>query len=83
AGARLRAALARYLAAVVSGWASFTAAQASALASQSDATILLDAVLLGYILVAVVTPWSWRPPPGPGNSPCSGWSAPPAVRSAP
>lgn len=54
AGARLRAALARYPAVAVSGRASFTAAQASALASQSDATILLDAVLLGYILVAVV-----------------------------
>jgi putative ABC transport system permease protein len=53
-GARLRAALARYPAVTVSGRASFTAAQASALASQSDATVLLDAVLLGYILVAVV-----------------------------
>jgi putative ABC transport system permease protein len=54
AGARLRAALARYPAVAVSGRASFTAAQASELASQSDATVLLDAVLLGYILVAVV-----------------------------
>jgi putative ABC transport system permease protein len=53
-GARLRAALARYPAVTVSGRASFTAAQASALASQSDATVLLDAVLLGYVLVAVV-----------------------------
>jgi putative ABC transport system permease protein len=34
--------------------AAFTAAQASSLASQSDATFILDAVLLVYVMIAVV-----------------------------
>jgi putative ABC transport system permease protein len=54
AGAALRAALARYPGVMVSGRAAFTAAQAGELASQSGATFVLDAVLLGYIMVAVV-----------------------------
>jgi putative ABC transport system permease protein len=53
-GATLRTALARYPGVVLSGRAAFTAAQASSLASQSDASLILDAVLLGYVMIAVV-----------------------------
>jgi putative ABC transport system permease protein len=53
-GAALRTALARYPGVVLSGRAAFTAAQARSLASQSDASFILDAVLLGYVMIAVV-----------------------------
>jgi putative ABC transport system permease protein len=54
AGRALDAALARYPGVAVSGHGAFTAAQASTLASQSDASLVLDGILLGFILVAVV-----------------------------
>ena len=54
AGDTLRAALARYPGVLLSARAAFTAAQASSLASQSDATFILDAVLLAYVMIAVV-----------------------------
>lgn len=38
----------------VSGRAAFTAAQAGTLASQSDASLTLDGILLAYIMIAVV-----------------------------
>jgi putative ABC transport system permease protein len=53
-GAALRTALARYPGVTLSDRAAFTAAQASSLASQSDATFILDAVLLVYVMIAVV-----------------------------
>jgi putative ABC transport system permease protein len=52
--AALRSALARYPGVTLSDRAAFTAAQASSLASQSDATFILDAVLLAYVMIAVV-----------------------------
>jgi putative ABC transport system permease protein len=53
-GHALRAALAGYPGVTVSGRAAFTAAQASALASQSDASLILNGILLAYIMIAVV-----------------------------
>jgi putative ABC transport system permease protein len=53
-GQALRAAVTRYPAVTVSGRAAFTAAQAASLASQSNASLTLDAVLLAYIMIAVV-----------------------------
>ncbi|MDX6422215.1 MAG: putative transport system permease protein, partial [Trebonia sp.] len=53
-GDTLRTALVRYPGVALSDRDSFTAAQASSLASQSDATFILDAVLLAYVMIAVV-----------------------------
>jgi len=53
-GDTLRTALARYPGVVLSDRNAFTAAQASSLASQSHATFILDAVLLAYVMIAVV-----------------------------
>jgi putative ABC transport system permease protein len=53
-GAALRTALARYPGVLLSDRDAFTAAQASSLASQSDVTFILDAVLLAYVMIAVV-----------------------------
>jgi len=53
-GDTLRTALARYPGVVLSDRSAFTAAQASSLASQSNATFILDAVLLAYVMIAVV-----------------------------
>lgn len=53
-GRELRAALARYPGAAVSGRTAFTAAQADALASQSEASLVLNGILLAYIMIAMV-----------------------------
>jgi putative ABC transport system permease protein len=53
-GETLRTALARYPGVLLADRDAFTAAQASSLASQSDATFILDAVLLAYVMIAVV-----------------------------
>jgi putative ABC transport system permease protein len=53
-GGALRTALARYPGVTLSDRDAFTAAQASSLASQSHATFILDAVLLAYVMIAVV-----------------------------
>jgi putative ABC transport system permease protein len=53
-GKALQAAVTGYPGVTVSGRARFTAAQASTLASTSNASIILDAVLLAYVLIAVV-----------------------------
>jgi putative ABC transport system permease protein len=52
-GGALRAALAGYPGVAVSGRAAFTAAQAGELASQSDANLILNGILLAYIMIAV------------------------------
>jgi putative ABC transport system permease protein len=54
AGDTLRTALTRYPGVMLLDRDAFTAAQASSLASQSDATFILDAVLLAYVMIAVV-----------------------------
>jgi len=53
-GRALDAALARFPGVVVSGRGAFTAAQAGTLASQSDASLVLNGILLAYIMIAVV-----------------------------
>lgn len=53
-GESLRTALAPYPGVMLSDRDAFTAAQASSLASQSNATFILDAVLLAYVMIAVV-----------------------------
>jgi len=51
---RCGTALAHYPGVVLSDRDAFTAAQAGSLASQSDASLILDAVLLAYVMIAVV-----------------------------
>ena len=53
-GGALDAALARLPGVAVSGRSAFTAAQAGTLASQSDASLVLNGILLLYIMIAVV-----------------------------
>jgi putative ABC transport system permease protein len=53
-GDTLRHDLVRYPGVILSDRGTFTAAQASSLASQSDASFILDAVLLAYVMIAVV-----------------------------
>lgn len=50
----LGAALARYPGVTVSGRGAFTSAQAGTLARQSQASLILDGILLAYIMIAVV-----------------------------
>ncbi|MGH3247413.1 MAG: ABC transporter permease [Trebonia sp.] len=54
AAGALRTALARYPGVLLADRDAFTAAQAGSLASQSRASFILDAVLLAYVLIAVV-----------------------------
>jgi putative ABC transport system permease protein len=53
-GRALAASLARYPGVTVADRGAFTAAQASALAGQSDTSLTLDGILLAYIMIAVV-----------------------------
>lgn len=53
-GRAVQTALARYPGVAVSGHGAFSAAQASALSSQSDASLVLDGILLAFITIALV-----------------------------